>query len=238
MTTETNNNDPRVSEVYRDVSRDITPPELDRRILSMAAADERTKYWIPRVWIRPVAWAATIALSLAFVLEMSEVGDSPVPQAEPLATELLEERVMLDADAVKSKDEAAGRQRLNKRSEAPAPMKLAPPVTQPAPAEARSDLPAAGNASVSLEMEADDTSLLREAEDQARMQTGPARAVGVFAEEKEQANDCGDDARAAPESWYECVKALRDAGNSAAAQRELDLLLAEYPEFREPILDE
>lgn len=237
MTNEANNNDPRVSEVYREISSETTPSELDRRILSMAAVDKREKYWIPRVWIRPVAWAATIALSLAFVLEMSQVADDPAARVDSITTEILEERVMSDEDAAKSKDESAVRQRLNKRSEAPVAMKLAAPATQPAPADSTAALPAAGNTSASLEMEADDMSLLREAEEQARMQTGPARSAAAFAEKKEKSSDCDDDARAAPESWYECVKALRDAGNNAAAQQELESLLAEFPEFREPILD-
>lgn len=215
MTNEANNNDPRVSEIYREISSETTPPELDRSILAMAADNRRAKYWIPRAWIRPVAWAATIALSLAFVLEMSQVADHSAPQVDPLAAEALEERVLSDEDAAKSKDESAVRQRLNKRS----------------------DAPATESASMSLQMEADDMSLLDEAEDQARMQFGPAPSAVAAAEKKEQPAHCDDDARKAPESWYECVRALRDAGNIIAAQQELESLLAEFPEFREPVLN-
>ena len=188
MTNEANNNDPRVTEVYREISNETTPPELDRKILAMAASDRRASYWIPRAWMRPVAWAATIALSLAFVLEMSQVAESPVPQVDPLATEALEERVLSDEDAAKSKDESAVRQRLNKRSDAPATMGVAAPAAAsdpPASAKSAADRPEAESASISLQMEADDIILLDEAEEQARMQAGPARSVGVVAEKKE-----------------------------------------------------
>lgn len=215
MTNEANNNDPRVSEVYREISSETTPPELDRKILAMAADDRRAKYWIPRAWMRPVAWAATIALSLAFVLEMSQVADPPAPQVDPLAAEALEERVLSDEDAAKSKDESAVRQRLNKRS----------------------DAPATESASMSLQMEADDMNLLDEAEEQARMRFAPAPSAVAAPEKKEQPATCDDDVRKAPESWYECVEALRDAGNTMAAQQELESLLAEFPEFREPVLN-
>lgn len=240
MTNEANNNDPRVTEVYREISNEITPPELDRKILAMAAEEGRAKYWIPRAWIRPVAWAATIALSLAFVLEMSQVAEGPAPQVDPLAIEALEERVMSDEDAAKSEDESAVRQRLNKRSDAPATMNVAAPAApteQSAPVKSAVDRQEADGASMSLEVEADDMTLLREGEEPARMQFLSVPSAVVAPEKKELPTECDDDAREAPGSWYECVKALRDAGSDTAAQQELESLLAEFPEFREPVLN-
>ncbi|MDH3821468.1 MAG: hypothetical protein OEU59_10125, partial [Gammaproteobacteria bacterium] len=81
MTTETNNSDTRVSEAYRALATETTPPELDDTILKMAASNVPTRYARVRGWLRPVAWAATIGLSLAFILEISRYQDIPVAPA-------------------------------------------------------------------------------------------------------------------------------------------------------------
>ncbi len=237
MTNEANDNNPRVSEAYRSFSTESTPPELDRRILTMAADDVPARYWIPRMWVRPVAWAATIALSLAFVLEMSQFADEPAAMTDSDVAETLEERVMSDEAAAKSKDESAIRQRLEKRTDAPALMKVAAPPAQSAPAPATAGATAMENASESLDSEADDMSFLREAEEQARMRSEPARRGAAFAEKKEQSTDCDEDARASAETWYECVITLRGAGHAEAARQEFDTLLSEFPDFHEPVAE-
>jgi len=236
MTNEANDNDPRVSEAYRNFSAESTSPELDRKVLSMAAADVRARYWIPRLWIRPIAWAATIALSLAFILEISRFADEPAAQIDSDVAEMLEERAMADEAAAKTKDENVGRQRLGGGSDAPATMKVATPPDQSAPAPAAAGATAMEDASVSLDSEADDMSFLQEAEEQARIRSEPARSVAAFAEKKEQSSDCDEDARASAETWYECVNALRDAGHTEAARHELESLLTEFPDFREPVV--
>lgn len=212
MTNEANDNDSRVSEAYRSFSTESTPPDLDRRILSMAADDVRVRYWIPRTWVRPVAWAATIALSLAFVLEMSQFADEPAAMTDSDIAEVLE-----------------------KRSDAPTTMNVATPPAQSTPATAGAT--AMENAPESLDSEADDMSFLREAEEQARMRSEPARLVPAFAEKKEQTANCDEDVRASAENWYECVIALRDAGHAEAAYQEFEALLSKFPDFREPVVE-
>ncbi len=243
MTTEANDNDRRVSEAYRDVSIETTPPELDRRILSMAADDLRERYWIPRTWVRPVAWAATIALSLAFVLEISQVSDEPAARMDADIAGVLEGRVQAEEESVKAKDDSAARQQINKRSNAPAAAKVAAPPAYPASApspastDPAADAPASDSASVAQDFEADGVSLLREAEEQVRMRSEAGRLSTAYEEEKEQSPDCDEEARATATSWFGCVQALRDAGHKEAAQLELEALLAEHPDFREPIPD-
>ena len=51
MTTESNHNDLRVSEAYQGLATETTPPELDRKILAMAAG--KSRYGLARAWIRP-----------------------------------------------------------------------------------------------------------------------------------------------------------------------------------------
>ena len=86
MTTR-NEHDPRVTETYRDLATEKTPAELDDEVLAMAAREARTRYGLTRAWIRPVAWAATIALSLAFILEMTRYQEVDTHDAAPELSE-------------------------------------------------------------------------------------------------------------------------------------------------------
>jgi len=221
MTSKANDSDPRVSDAYRELATEKSPPELDATVLKMAAGDVRTRYGLARGWLRPVAWAATIGLSLAFVLEISQYTD--VPATPELAAERLE--------AAKSKDEDLANQELQKRSDVPAPAKaLAPRIEGASPA-------AMENAALIQDFETDSASVLQEAEEQMRMHTGEARSAASFAEKKEWTGHCDAAARASAESWYECIERLRDERLTDAARQELDALLVEFPDFREPAPD-
>ena len=133
MTTEQNHNDPRVSEAYHDLATERTPPELDRNVLLMAAAGTRSRYGLARAWVRPVAWAATIGLSLAFVLEMSQLRDVATPQVDADTVYQLEEVVIRDEAPAKAKDELRRLQKPVKRTDAPQakPMSSPPAAAEP-----------------------------------------------------------------------------------------------------------
>jgi hypothetical protein len=242
MTTEANDKDPRVSDAYREIAGEETPAELDRKVLAMAAAEVRAANGLPRTWFRPLAWAATIALSFAFVLEMSQVDDAPAPLADADMADVLEQSPGPVDAAAKQKDEGRMRQQLNKRSsDAPASAKasIAPARSLPSTSDAALNqpgmaTPAVESPSVASDFELDDMSMLREAEELARTRSEPARAFAAIAEKKEQSEGCDEDARVAADTWYQCVKTLRDTGQMEPAQQELEALLAEFPDFREP----
>jgi hypothetical protein len=213
MTNTVNDNDPRVSGAYREMAREQTPAELDRKVLAMAAAAARGRQGLPRTWFRPLAWAATIALSFALVLEISQVGDLPpvdhiaIPRSDADLADVLEESPRPAETAERQKNEALVNQQLNKRS---------------------SDAPAAAKAMIAPS----------QPEAQVRMQSEPERARGALAETRELTDRCSQDARESAETWYECVRDLRKAGHSEAAQLELAALLVEFPDFEEPTGDE
>ena len=121
MTTEANDNDPRVSHAYHEMANETTSAELDRKVLAVAAAEARPPRGLPRTWFRPLAWAATIALSFALVLEITQVDDIQVdsvatPRADSdLAEEYEESPLPADAER-KRENEARVQQQLNKRS--------------------------------------------------------------------------------------------------------------------------
>jgi hypothetical protein len=64
--------DGRVTDAYRALGGERAPESLNQQVLRMAAA-ARTPYARARAWMRPAAWAATIGLSLALVLELTQL---------------------------------------------------------------------------------------------------------------------------------------------------------------------
>lgn len=120
MTEDANN--PEVTRVYRDLAAETTPAALDDKVLQLAAREARSRYGIARAWVRPVAWAATIGLSLAIVLEVTQVippaadqtpTEAPAaPAAEPASaakSEMLLEREVIDEAAGRLQQDTAKR---------------------------------------------------------------------------------------------------------------------------------
>ncbi len=89
-------NDDLVSTTYREVATESAPDELNRSVLQLAAAEARPRAARGNSWMRPMAWAATIGLSLAIVLQLSEA-----PQPEPAMFDAL--GVTAPAPATKSR---------------------------------------------------------------------------------------------------------------------------------------
>jgi len=115
MTNERDNEDmdTRVSETYRKLSAPRVPDHLNQTILRMAAAKRPGKGgFLFAAWVKPVTLAATIVLSLAIVLELTEVPTTAIrtevipaieQQAESVADEsIVEELVLKDTDLAKS----------------------------------------------------------------------------------------------------------------------------------------
>ena len=67
-----------VADTYKALAQERVPHHLNKRMLRMAAREGRTPYSRARAWMRPAAWAATVGLSLAIVLELTRL-----PQIEP-----------------------------------------------------------------------------------------------------------------------------------------------------------
>jgi len=69
--------DERVSATYRELGDERAPEHLNQRILQRAASTGQRRYLPAAPWMRPVAWAAVIGLSLAIVLEIARL---PTPE--------------------------------------------------------------------------------------------------------------------------------------------------------------
>ncbi|MGI9232726.1 MAG: hypothetical protein ACR2RD_03765 [Woeseiaceae bacterium] len=91
-----------VSDVYRDLATERAPDHLNNRILKMATSG-RTPYARARAWMRPAAWAATVGLSLAIVLELNQVPSTDpayIGISSPVEDRPIDSGEGFDADAV------------------------------------------------------------------------------------------------------------------------------------------
>ena len=230
----------KLTEAYRDLASESTSADLDDSVLRMAAREARSRYGIARAWVRPVAWAATIGLSLAIVLEVWQV-IPPAPDSEPAAiSEAVPEPLSTDEAPARLQRETA------RREDAPAAPGAVVTTMVSAPTnpgggaaeelgamrQAPQDLPEVKK-SRSVELDnadafaAKDIRILAEAEMQARQRAGePASEAGEAY--------CDDAARKTAESWYECVEDLREAGETMFAATELDALRKAFPDFEVP----
>jgi hypothetical protein len=199
----------RVSETYREIATETSPASLDDKIMALARQEARTRYGLARAWIRPVAWAATIGLSFAFILEMTYFSDGapPVDSALP---------ARVDSDAGE-KTEPAAPEPASKR--APATVVAAPEIKATEPPALREAEERASEAAASY---ADDYSAAESARSRGSLQ---------FAD---TADHCDAEARDDVETWYRCVLTLREQGLEEAAQAELGALREAFPDFREP----
>ncbi len=240
MTEDANNKE--LTEAYRDLATETTPADLDDRVLQMAARETRSRYGIARAWVRPVAWAATIGLSLAIVLEVMQV----IPPASEPESEAPDAAVLERPEPASAIRQDAAEM----PSTVGTTMNKAPANPGGGAAEelgarrlAPQDLPEANQERAAELDDADafaakDMRILEDAEMQARERAGEAPAVlwGV-AERAVAVAHCDETARATAESWYECIEKLREAGEEEFATIELDALRQAYPEFEVPAED-
>ena len=210
MTTDTD--DKRITDTYRDLASERTPVDLDEKILAMAATGARTRYGLTRAWIRPVAWAATIGLSLAFLLEMSQLTDVPPPAESPAATPVpmpASSRFESAVEPEPDRSDAAARDAF-----AAEEVERLREVEEKAPARA-----GAARAAKAIVDEPAAAAL---------------QAASSLEKKESPATYCDDTARRSADSWYDCILRLRDEGLVAEAASELEALREAFPAFHEP----
>lgn len=155
MTTETDNQ--RVSETYREIASQTTRPDIDERILKLAGSGLRSRYGLARAWVRPLAWAATIALSVVLVLELTQEVDVPNSGVQE---EIRSEPARNDANFTNTREEKDVQLDAAKRMPSARPEAAAPAT-----------------------LSVDDLAPFHEAEEQARMRSADAPA-GCTADER------------------------------------------------------
>lgn len=186
--------DPEVSALYSELAAERTPASLNEAVLRQATRTAGRGYARSIAWMRPMAWAATIGLCLAIVIELADVAE-PEIGADGLA------------GAVRSKpavppEAAAGRE----------------PATIGTGAFHVTDAPLLEEAAAIARLRGEsDGTAVRPLAGSGAVGSGPAA--------------CSAEAKAKPETWLDCIRALREAGRDAEAEEQEALLLAAFPDF-------
>lgn len=232
-----------VSRTYRDLPAPRVPDHLNQRILQMAANRKNGKEGVLfATWMKPVAWAATIALSLAIVLELSEVPTTPIEvegmtvgeaKRESTVQSTRDEFAPKDADALEQAENRAraeiGADQASVREDEPespaevvfeevvledaSPMKSAAKTNSFAASSPAAARPAARTL----------------AADQPATEPEASLARSMEKRESDAATACDMKARQSAEDWLECIDNLRKSGAIQDADREYEAFILEYP---------
>ncbi len=224
---ETDERDELVSEAYRGLGAQTAPEGLNQTILRLAESHVKrggTSGFLFAAWMKPVAWAATIGVSLAIVLEVTRVPTASLPSVAVPAAESFDDE--FKAQGVSALEEAPFQQQkqsepkleevivtkeaanddveiLNRELKGKVDAVAAPAAAAPARKRA-ADKPVVMEQNLSLEV----------LSDQVR---------------SDNANSCDKTARQSASGWLKCIDDLRQSGAAAAADLEYEAFSREYP---------
>jgi len=243
MTTERNtpesvangDSDALVTQTYREVADQCAPEHLNQAILKEATNVARPRYSRLITWTRPMAWAATVMLSVALVLELSKV---PAPElaifernsgkfevaspktglADDATTELLEESAFPAIPPGRASN-----------ADAEAPIRIEPMKSAAKQTPFESGLEKRQRSGLQK---------VRVEEQNLPATTASAATPASFAVsaslESSAAASCSEEMTAAPATWLECIEDLETAGRAEEANQQRQQLQMFFPDFELP----
>lgn len=234
--------DARVSSAYRDLGRPASPEHLDALVMQRATASVRSPLGNLMAWSRPLAWAATIAVCLAVVLELQRG-----PEPDGILPEVSEVGAVASDGALSREAPAPALRSAEMQPSSAAPSvpalaeeerSAAAPVVESKRQEQFAQ-PAARRPTLADAPPREFDSTVGESADNARAVTvdepaQDAAAAGVAAQATIEAfaePSCDPEARKEPDAWLSCIERLEQQGATAAAERERDSFAEAFPEF-------
>ena len=245
-----------VSQTYRESAVEQAPDELDQAVLKRARQHTSNRYSRSVIWLRPMAWAATIGLCLAIVVEINNV-PQPLPEqmvlpaapadamsaAEKLDEEAVEvQKIQVEAARTEMYEavapqrfEAEALQQRAKKTVDEQGRVILQDVPQYSKSEARESafMPAEMRQSVEpKETDALVVPMLEQVDGASNSRSitvtaSPALATMIPA-------TCDEKARATPQTWLECIEALEEDGLEELAAEQREQLQAAFPDFDMP----
>jgi hypothetical protein len=244
--------DESVARAYREIADERTPGHLDRAVLAKAARASRPGYARSRAWTRPLAWAATIVLSVAIVLEFTRTPapedvaswEAPAPLGEARSLARPDPSGPRDNDAP-----AAGRAAdllPDTREKSSPARKTSAPIavgTMEAARKHEAAVPDSEPAPVAADVGAGEAELADRAREMDALQDPPSRrafSLQAPAAAIDPAPSGVDAARCSPESsrqpstWLACIEEMERAGLVDEAADERRRLHEAFPGFELP----
>ena len=232
-----------VTRVYRESAVERTPPQLDAAVLAAARRGARNRYALSVYWLRPMAWAATIGLCLAIVIDINTIpGDASgdyyriVPSMEkefaseaireqsaatPESAAIRRQELPADASSVARPDRASG--------EVGAAMEPSAGLLQ-VEAAADDGVPALADEAPG-EREKAALAVGAAAADIDNAPGEPAAAQAFRTTLRKAATACTVEERAEAERWLKCIDALEAEGRDDAADDERRRFELKYPDY-------
>ena len=209
--------EPLVSQTYRETATERVPERLSEKILHAAAngptkQQQQSAYGFASSWLRPAAWAATIFLSLAIVLQITQ---DPAPQVAQPAVSIN----ALTADAVADRLEEA-----NVDANAPAEQSRLNKMRAPAaiPAELKAE---------NMMRKRSDANLQKQSLGNVAKPAVGIKAARANEKESDATEACDSETRETAESWFACIQMMRDTGRAAEAASEYNKFTLKFPDF-------
>jgi hypothetical protein len=229
--------DARVSETYRELSSEQTSAALDRKVVGLAEAGAPSKSLTRLLSIKPLAWAATVVLTVSLVLHLQQ---TPTPD-----TLLLDEDVMSDAVLPAAEPQPAiqhetmpvvspartGRQDDAAVDSAAAPKNAARDADSIAGAEPQSFAPAAETRAKMQEAEEFVAERERSISSFAYAAETTLSVQGRRSLAAPEPRYCSAAETADASSWYRCILALEEDGRLEEAAAERTRLFSAHPDF-------
>lgn len=217
--------DPQVSAAYREIADERTPEHLDHAVLNAARVAAKPRWNKAVAWLRPAAWAATIGVCLAIVVEISLLPDqdpaagggipqesapAPLPAAGAKRLEELPPRA--------GEPQELGRPQELQRRPVADPARLSDSPATPADSAALSVEKAGERARQPMIGDMKPTTLI------------PAAApVSGLVPETATERYCDESETGDPNTWLECILRLEREGLLEAARHERELLADAFP---------
>ncbi len=242
-----------VSQTYRESAVEQVPDKLDQAVLQRARQHTSNRYSRSVIWLRPMAWAATIGLCLAIVVEINNV-PQPLPEqivrpaapadAMTAAEKPDEEAVEVQRNQVETartemheavapqRVEAEALQQRAKKTVDEQGRVILQDVPQYSKTKARESafMPAEMRESVERK---DNHSLVAPMLEDARgaSNLGSIVVTGSRTAAIVSQATCDANARATPQTWLECIAALVEDDLDEVAAEQRELLQAAFPNF-------
>ena len=248
---ETMDVDPQVSAHYEKLADEKTPADLDRAVLREATrvvrADNRIGSFGP--WFRPVAIMATVGLSLAIILDLSDTNiftppaDMPFESAPPAPVKAPDEAAADTARSSLPQMTVSEVIRQKKSVAAQSAAVDAPGSSSNAAGVSKSRAAVVNDAFTAEVKDAEQRVERMEATSAADLQSQPTTAAQFNKSQPAVASDslsrvtqnvCSDEQKSAVEEWWKCIETLRQSGLATAADLELERLREDFPAFNPP----
>ena len=230
--------DTEVTNVYRDLASERTPPHLDRAVLKEAAAAAASGRKRGSAWLLPLAFAATVGLSLAVLLEITSAPDLDGAESGALvqpagfadetpAPPIAEEQERRPAPLAGG-GTTAPTQMEQQRPELPTAKPSVSPSISTAP-QRQSDMKEAAD---SFSKAAAESKRSMQADQERVMELrSTVRSNTASVKSGAPGSICSDEARRTATSWWQCIEALREQEDSAEVRDELAAFREAHPDF-------